>query len=54
MWRDTANPQRIEPRSVFPFMVRVQSDNVGGTLSDAMHVLITPAIWKSRIFDFPA
>jgi len=47
MWRDTANPQRIEPRSVFPFLVKVQTDNVGGTLDDAMHVLITPVTFST-------
>ena len=47
MWRDTTNPQRIEPRSVFPFLVKVQTDNVGGTLDDAMHVLITPVTFST-------
>ncbi len=47
LWRDTTDPQRIEPRSVFPFMIRVGTDNVGGTLDDAMHVLITPVAFTT-------
>jgi len=47
MWRDTVNPQRIEPRSVFPFMVKVQTDNIGGSLDDATHVLITPVAFTT-------
>ncbi|MGV7225331.1 MAG: hypothetical protein ACQ9CV_00225 [Nitrosopumilus sp.] len=47
MWRDTINPQRIEPRSVFPFLVEVGSGNMGSALPDAQNILIQPLVFTT-------
>jgi len=47
MWRDLDNPQLIEPRSVFPFLVAVGADNMGSSLSDAINMLIQPIVFTT-------
>jgi hypothetical protein len=47
MWRDMANPQRVEPRSVFPFLVGVGGGNMGSTLPDAQNILIQPIVFTT-------
>jgi len=47
MWKDLNNPQIIQPRSVFPFLVKIGADNMGSSLSDANNILIQPIVFSS-------
>ena len=47
MWKDVANPQRIEPRSVFPFMAKVGAGNMGSSLPDAQNIVIQPIVFTT-------
>jgi len=47
MWRDLDNPQTIQPRSVFPFMVKIGGGNMGSTLPDAQNILIQPIVFTT-------
>jgi len=47
MWKDINNPQRIEPRSVFPFLAKITGANMGGTFPDAQNVYIQPIVFTS-------
>ena len=47
MWKDIVTPQRIEPRSVFPFLAKITGANMGGTLADAQNILIQPIVFTS-------
>jgi len=47
MWRDVLNPQEISPRSVFPFLAIATTENVGGSLNDAMNVLVQPVVFTT-------
>jgi len=47
MWKDVDNPQLVEPRSVFPFLVAIGSDNMGSSVSDTINVLIQPIVFTT-------
>jgi len=47
MWRDVANPQRIEPRSVFPFLAKITGADIGGALSDSQNIVIQPIVYTT-------
>lgn len=47
MWKDIANPQRIEPRSVFPFLVKMGAGNTGSALDDAQNILLQPIVFST-------
>ncbi len=47
MWKDIDNPQKIEPRSVFPFLVKIGAGNTGSNLSDAQNILLQPIVFST-------
>jgi len=47
MWKDVDSPQLVEPRSVFPFLVAVGSDNMGSSVDDTINVLIQPIVFTT-------
>ncbi len=47
MWKDIVNPQRIEPRSVFPFLVQIGAGNSGSSLDDAQNILVQPIVFST-------
>ena len=47
MWLDLATPQLVEPRSVFPFLVKIGTGNMGSTLPDAQNILIQPIVFTT-------
>jgi len=47
MWKDVTDPQLVEPRSVFPFLVAVGSDNMGSSVDDTINVLIQPIVFTT-------
>ncbi|MCZ6581652.1 MAG: hypothetical protein O6761_00555, partial [Thaumarchaeota archaeon] len=47
MWKDLANPQLVEPRSVFPFLVQIGAGNMGSSLPDAQNILIQPIVFTT-------
>jgi len=47
MWKDVANPQRVEPRSVFPFLAKITGSDMGGSIDDAQNVLIQPIVFTT-------
>jgi len=46
-WKDIVTPQKVDPRSVFPFLVAVGSDNVGSSLDDAINFIIQPIVFTT-------
>jgi len=47
MWRDLANPARVQPRSVHPFLVEIGADNIGSTMPDAANIIIQPIVYTT-------
>ncbi len=47
MWKNTSNPQRIEAKSVFPFLVKAPTGNVGGSVDDTMNWLVQPVVYTT-------
>lgn len=47
MWKDLDNPQVIQPRSVFPFLVKIGSGNMGSSLPDAINVVIQASVFST-------
>jgi len=47
VWSDTSTPQEIPPRSVFPFNVILPTGDLGGSMADAMNVLIQPVVFST-------
>jgi len=46
-WKDIVAPQLVEPRSVFPFLVAIGSDNMGSSLDDAINLIIQPIVFTT-------
>lgn len=46
-WEDVDNPQVIAPRSVFPFLVRIGSDNISSPTGDANNLPITASVFTT-------
>ncbi len=47
VWRDYANPQVIPPKSVFTFLAKAQSENVGGSIDDVQNWLLQPVVYTT-------
>lgn len=47
LWKNISTPQRIEPRSVFPFLVKVGPGGIGSTLPDPSAVLIQANVFST-------
>jgi hypothetical protein len=47
MWKNTANPQRIEPKSVFPFLVQVNAGSLAGAQDDLETILIQSNVFTT-------
>ncbi len=47
VWKNTANPQRIDPKSVFPFLVQVTPGAIAGDQSDLETVLIQTNVFTT-------
>ena len=47
VWSDVANPVRIQPRSVHPFMVKIGVDTFSTGPGDTGNALIHPIVWTS-------
>ena len=47
MWKNTDNPQRIEPKSVFPFIVQVNAGSLAGSQDDLETILIQSNVFTT-------
>lgn len=47
MWKNTASPQRIEPKSVFPFLVQLNAGSLAGSQDDLETVLIQTNVFTT-------
>jgi len=47
VWQNIANPQKIEPLSVFSFKVKIGGDVVSGQDGDVVNVLVQPIIFST-------
>jgi len=46
-WEDMNNPQEISPRSVFPFFVRIGSNNIASPANEANNLPITASVFST-------
>jgi len=46
-WEDVDNPQVVAPRSVFPFLVMIGSDNISSPTGDANNLPITASVFTT-------
>jgi len=46
-WKDLTNPQPIQPRSVFPFLVRIGPDTIGTTTTEAENIVIQTTVFTT-------
>lgn len=47
VWKNTANPQKIEPKSVFPFLATVTPGSLSGSLEDLETVVIQTNVFTT-------
>ncbi len=47
MWKNTVNPQRIEPKSVFPFLVQVNAGSLAGAQDDLETILVQTNVFTT-------
>lgn len=47
MWKNTVSPQRIEPKSVFPFLVQVNAGSLAGAQDDLETILIQTNVFTT-------
>jgi hypothetical protein len=47
MWKNTAAPQLVEPKSVFPFLVKVTPGNLGGSGSEPETVIVQANVFTT-------
>lgn len=47
VWKDTINPQKIEPKSVFPFLVQVTSGSLAGSQDNLETVVIQTNVFTT-------
>jgi hypothetical protein len=47
MWKNSITPQRIEPKSAFPFLVKVKPGDIGGSMPDPETVLVQTNVFTT-------
>ena len=46
-WKDVSNPQTIQPRSVFPFLVKIGTASIGSTTGEANNIPIHTTVFST-------
>jgi len=46
-WQDLTNPQTIQPRSVFPFLVQIGPETVGSATGEANNIAISATVFST-------
>jgi len=46
-WKDVTNPQTIQPRSVFPFLVKIGTEGIGSTTGEANNIPIHTTVFTT-------